>query len=430
MVHSPGGLSPVRSTHDGLLWPPLPIPRFVLQAWTPRLPRDLSMRKILSFMFCLSLTAMWLIACGSSDKKVLPPQGQTSTFAFMQEAPTLFTPMLGTFTTIGSNTTFSSKAVIDTSKNQPLEADFESVILSANGKKATLELWGGMEADSDVTQIVVANVDGTGAVQITNDNYWNEMPQFSPDGTKVIFNSDRLAPDNSWYEQIVVRNADGTGSETVLPFPSGVDGYWAPTYSPDGSKIAVEAWGQNSETDAYFDGIWVMDAEGNNMTMLTNPQATLTCDACFSYDEHPSFSADGSKIIFSRDTYSWSPDYVESEDIFIMNADGSGVTQLTSGAGINFDTLALNVAGVGERILFSSNRANPSSRGSFDLYSMKLDGTGVTQVTNNSLYDSFSVFWYGSGASATSAARHGRHSGVSSQQRHPQVHVRGDMVHF
>lgn len=401
-------------------------PPFVLQAWDPRLPKGFSMRKILPLLFALALTAMWLIACGGTSTKVQPPQTVTTNFAFMQEAPVLFTPMLGTFSTTNGNTTFSSSAVVDSITNQPIEEDFESVILSADGKKATLELWGGLEDDSGVTQIVVANLNGGSAIQITNDTYWNEMPQFSPDGTKVIFNSERQAEDTSWYENIVIRNADGTGGETVLPvFTSGFDGFWAPTYSPSGNQIAVQAWGQDSETSAYFDGILLMNADGSNKQLLTNPRGEGICE-CEVYDEHPAFTSAG-RITFSRYSYDYATE-TEGEDIFIMNADGSGVTQLTSNAGLNFDTVVLNIAGVGERILFSSNRVNPLSVGSFDLYSMKLDGTSVTRLTNNPLYDSFSVFWFGSGANA--AAKMARQSRATVQQRHLGHHVRGNKVHF
>jgi hypothetical protein len=387
------------------------------------------MRKIFRFMLGSPLAAIWLIACGSSIKSELrpPPKIQITAFAYMQQSPTTpFTPMLGKFEITSGNTTFSSTVLIDATTNNPFGAEFHSIILSANGKKAALDLLGGLNAGSDTTQIIVMNVDGSGAVQITNDNNWNELPQFSPDGNKVIFNSYRLAPDNSWHEQLVVRNADSTGAETVLPLPAGTMGFWAPTFSPSGSKIAVEAWGQDPTNPLNgYDGIWVMDADGSNVTMLTNPQAPQPCDAnsCFSRDEYPSFSVDGSKIMFSRETHlSWSDQSSDSEDIFIMNADGSGVAQLTincastascmAGA-ISFDPLALKIEGVGERILFSSNAANPSNPsmgGGFDgsvfeIYAMKLDGTGVTRLTDNSAYDSFSILLCKSGRCASPAKR-------------------------
>jgi Tol biopolymer transport system component len=144
-----------------------------------------------------------------------------------------------------------------------------------------------------------------------------------------------------------------------------------------------------------FDGIVTMKTDGSNARLLTNPLTTCTC-----YDENPAFTADGTKITFSRDRWD-STTSSDTEDMYIMNADGSGVTRLTSGAGINFDPMAVNVAGMGLLILFSSNRDNLSATGSsgFELYSMKLDGSGIMRVTNNTLYDAFSGEWYERGSS-------------------------------
>ncbi len=358
------------------------------------------MRKILFFVLFLAL-AVWLIACSSSSKKVVV-QPQTSAFAFVQEAAGqsyMFTPMLGKYVTTGSSTVFTATSVMDPSTNQPVTAEFWSIVLSADGKKATFDLAGGLDGNSGQWDIWVANSDGTGnPVQVTNDSYDDAMPQFSPDGTKVVFTSYRPLLDGYDHYQIVIRNADGTG-EQVLPMPPSADQTWAPTYSPDGTKIAVEAWGYDT---SYFDGIFIMNADGSNAQMLTNPSST----GCDCLDETPAFTADGSKITFSRDTYDPSAD-TETEDIYIMNADGTGVTKLTDGVGINSDPLAFTIPGVGERILFSANRDNLTVTGSggFDLYSMKTDGTGLTRLTVNSLFDAFSAEWYESGGAAAAARR-------------------------
>ena len=136
-----------------------------------------------------------------------------------------------------------------------------------------------------------------------------------------------------------------------------------------------------------------MDADGSNPQMLTNPSST---EGCGCHDQTPAFSANGSKITFSREDWT-NPDIAHKEDVYIMNADGTGITKLTDGVGINFEPMMLNVAGVGERILFSSNRDNLTMPGGmgFEMYSMNLDGTGMTRLTNNNLYDSFQlrVLW-------------------------------------
>jgi Tol biopolymer transport system component len=98
-------------------------------------------------------------------------------------------------------------------------------------------------------------------------------------------------------------------------------------------------------------GIWVMDADGSNMTKINDA------------GDSPDWSADGKKIAFSRD-----------RDVYMMNADGSNVTQLTHTA----DTYAPAWSPSGEKIAFDSNRA-----GLFEIYVMHADGSNVTQLTTD-----------------------------------------------
>ena len=64
-----------------------------------------------------------------------------------------------------------------------------------------------------------------------------------------------------------------------------------------------------------------------------------------------------------------------------MNADGSGITQLT-----NHPELDNSPAWSpdGRRIAFHSNRD-----GYFEIYVMNADGSGLTRLTNNDRHDSF-----------------------------------------
>ena len=68
--------------------------------------------------------------------------------------------------------------------------------------------------------------------------------------------------------------------------------------------------------------------------------------------------------------------------------------KLTNSNEIKFDPLVINVAGLGERILYSSSD-NFADAGGFDLFSMKPDGSSVTRLTTNSLFDAFCTEWYG-----------------------------------
>ena len=358
------------------------------------------MRKLL--LLTLILLLGFLFACGGSSR----PQSVTSTFAFIQEAPNYsyaFTPMLGQFVVTGSKIAFeATPAAVDSGTGTPVKGEFYSIVLSPDGNKATFDLLGGtLDSPTDQWDIWVANADTSNITQITNDSYDDALPQFSPDGTKVVFASYRPLPETeaAYQWQIVTRNVTGTG-EQVLPVPNGVIYQFHPSYSPDGSKIAMTASGYTAQ-DVPFWGIYVVNADGSSPTLLTNPlYSSEPCYYC--NDEDPVFTADGTKIVFSRynDTNS------AVEDVYIMNADGTGVTQLTDGTAINADPSLITIQGVGERILFSSTRSYQNDvPGGFDLYSMKLDGTGVTRLTNNALYDGLSGEWYDVYGTANAASK-------------------------
>jgi Tol biopolymer transport system component len=84
---------------------------------------------------------------------------------------------------------------------------------------------------------------------------------------------------------------------------------------------------------------------------------------------------------FSRG-YVWAvyPTY----DVFVANADGSGLTQLTDTDGYDAEA---TVSPVGDRIVFTSMRD-----GDLDLYSMALDGSDVRRLTDRVGYDGGAFF--------------------------------------
>ena len=381
------------------------------------------MRRILLLILAISLSAGWLISCGSSGSKVGPPQSQKTQFLFLQDAGNyLFTPMVGKFTSAGSGTVFTAYSVVDASTNQPITGQFFSIVLSPDGTKAAIDLYGGIDGNNDQMDIYVVNADGSlNPVALTNDVYDDLMPQFSPDGRKIVFASLRPVPGSTsgeWQWQIALVNTDGSGVEQILPIPMGIDYQMAPTFSPDGTRIATQATG--TIDGVPFSGILVTNLNGTNAIALTNPLFSDTCDYC--QDQMPSFSPDGRKIAFSRENYTQSPSV---SDIYIMNADGTNVTKLTDGVGINSDPLLLNVAGMGQTIVFNSNRDNLSitSGAGFDLYSIGTDGTGLTRLTNNTLFDGMSEWWYngpGSGTAARSNIRTDSHR--PPHRDHPPIH--------
>ena len=100
--------------------------------------------------------------------------------------------------------------------------------------------------DGNDFEIAVRNADGSGSTTfLTNDLYDESSPDFSPDGTKIVYARSSVAPG------IYVTNADGSGSTVQL-----TQGGTEPRYSPDGTEIAFL---NNS-------GIWLMKNDGSALT--------------------------------------------------------------------------------------------------------------------------------------------------------------------
>src|SRR5262245_38055877 len=102
--------------------------------------------------------------------------------------------------------------------SQPdLAADGEHIVFQSQGNKENL---------------YVARVDGTGERQLTDDNFPDRVPRFSPDGTQVVFYSNR-----SGSYQIWSINTDGSNLHQIFNDPAG-DVFRA-VWSPKGNRLGA-----------------------------------------------------------------------------------------------------------------------------------------------------------------------------------------------
>jgi TolB protein len=177
---------------------------------------------------------------------------------------------------------------------------------------------GAATSDSD---IFVANIDDllartAGPQNITNSSgARDDDADWSPDGTKIVFTSKPTSDDpiNPVHAEIYTINPDGTGL-TRLTFNDYEER--GPSWSPDGSRIVFAA-GVGMRGGNNFE-ICVMNADGTNFVQLTDNAV---------FDATPTFSPDGQKIVFHR-----SP---APQEMWMMNADGTGQMQLTFPQGTN-----------------------------------------------------------------------------------------------
>jgi Tol biopolymer transport system component len=162
-------------------------------------------------------------------------------------------------------------------------------------------------------QVWTMKQNGTDKQQVTHMSGPAIFPDFSPDGSKLVFTA---KPADSPTRDIYVIASDGSGL-TRLTSGQGNNAY--PAYSPDGSKIVFD-----SDRSGTWQ-VWLMNADGTGQTQLTfDPQPK---------DQVPDWSPDGSKIAYLADTHGIADTVSPSwGDIWVMNANGSDQHPLTSGA--------------------------------------------------------------------------------------------------
>jgi Tol biopolymer transport system component len=200
-------------------------------------------------------------------------------------------------------------------------------------------------------EIFVINADGSNLHKITLSGAIR--PTWSPDGTQIAY---VLANACGGYNRIAVMNADGSNQHAIDP-PLTRNMY-DPVWSPAGPRLAV------TNSNAIF----LLPVDGGPITQLTKPLPNLE------YDYAPTWSPDGTKVAFGRQGNCDFFDCYDTPTIQVVNADGPSLNPNLSPTKIA-DAYANNLAWSPDGIKFAFDDYS-------DIYVINANGSGLTNLTN------------------------------------------------
>ncbi len=192
-------------------------------------------------------------------------------------------------------------------------------------------------------EIFIMDYDGHNPQRLTNNGSINLYPDFAPSGKELIYTSYKKGNPDLYRRELF------TGQEARVSSRSGLNAMGV--FSPDGNKIAlVLSKDGNSE-------IYQIGRDGKEAVRLTNNHAI---------DVSPAWSPDGSRVAFVSDR-------MGKPQIFVMDANGGNLRRLTTNGAYN---VTPRWSPKGDRIVYARKE------GGFQIYAINPDGSGDTQLTS------------------------------------------------
>ncbi len=236
----------------------------------------------------------------------------------------------------------TKEELVEVNKYRPYEfglsLDNKQIVFASRGQKF----------DYDIpNNIYVVNIDGTGYKQLTyftgGPKGWNakggERPRWSPDGKTIVFTGPDIIGRSNMPDAIYTIKPDGTDMKKIIG-PGEIYNPRNPSWSPDSKKIAFQAClkfdkqgyehvyaedmdGSNQKkTIVGYDYIFIANADGSDIRQITTKRF---------YDKDPVFSPDGKQICFASCRH-----YVKDKipnplgsELYVINVDGTKEIRIT-----------------------------------------------------------------------------------------------------
>jgi Tol biopolymer transport system component/pimeloyl-ACP methyl ester carboxylesterase len=164
-------------------------------------------------------------------------------------------------------------------------------------------------SDRDGDSEIFIRSAGGEELQLTHNTAEDAHPAWSPGGNRVIFTSNRGGD----YFQIFTMNPDGSDVQQVGVVPG--NNAMHPHYAPDGSRITYMRASVTEALCQWNWDVWVMDADGSNQERVTTR---------LNADLYPNWTPDGTEIVYA------SCDNWIDFDLYAVNPDTGAERQLTS----------------------------------------------------------------------------------------------------
>lgn len=197
------------------------------------------------------------------------------------------------------------------------------------------------------SDICIMGPDGSGKVNLTQDQKYDINPELAPDGAHIVWACD--------FNQLCLMDWDGANQHYITP---GTETSEEPSWSPDGSRLVYVC----TSPVNFGHALCTNNTEGSDRQLIFDPG-----DAILQVRQ-PDWSPDGSKIAFQGNPLT----FEHADDIFVVSSDGSSVNNLTDTPDRTERIAAWSPSGT--KLAFYSSR--PASEGGQSaLYTMNPDGS-------------------------------------------------------